>query len=105
MGAASIVVKAVFTGRAIGTIRPRAVTLRIAGTDVLMLVSSFHTVPSHQPRRGPIGRDGFDQPASGIFGGKRDPLGLAGLDRQRIEPERLPAVIEPVQQPEMMTVE
>ena len=34
-----------------------------------------------------------------------DALGLAGLDRQRIQPERLPAVVEPVQQPEMMAVE
>jgi hypothetical protein len=69
-----------------------------------MLISSFHTVPSHQPRRGPIGGDGFDQPASGIFGGKGNALGLAGFDRQRIQPERLPAVIEPVEQPEMMAV-
>ena len=41
--------------------RPRAVTLRMAGTDLLMLVSSFHTVPPHQPRCGPVGGNGFDQ--------------------------------------------
>src|SRR4051812_48139147 len=105
MWAASMRANAVFTGRAIGATRPRAVTRRMAATDLLMLVSSFHTVPSHQPWCGPIGRDGFDQPASGIFGGKGDALGLAGFDGERIQPERLPAVIEPVQQPEMMTVQ
>src|SRR6478752_4016787 len=101
----SIAPKALFTGRDIGTTRPRAVTLQMAGTELLMRVSSFHTVPPHQPRRGPVGGDGFDQPPSGIFGGKGNTLGLAGFDRQRVEPKGLPAVIEPVEQPEVMTVE
>jgi hypothetical protein len=35
-----------------------------------------------------------------MFGGEGDALGLPGtIDRQRIQPEWLPAVIEPVQQP------
>ena len=33
-------------------------------------------VPAHEARRRPVGRDRFHQPASGIFGGKRDALGL-----------------------------
>ena len=40
-----------------------------------------------------------------MFGGEGNTLGLAGFDRKRIEPERLPAVIQTVQQPEMMTVQ
>ena len=40
-GAASMVVKAVLTGRAIGTTTPRALTLRIAGTGLLMRASSL----------------------------------------------------------------
>ena len=39
-----------------------------------------------------------------MFGDERDALGLAGLDRQCVQPKRLPAVIEPVQQPEMMSM-
>ena len=58
-----------------------------------------------KPRRGPIGRGGFNQPAPGMFGSKRDALGLAGLDRERVEPERLPAIVEPVEQAEMVAVE
>jgi hypothetical protein len=40
-----------------------------------------------------------------MFGGEGNALGLPGIDRQRIQPEWLPAVIEPVQQPEMMSME
>ncbi|MBA7713596.1 hypothetical protein ES703_122600 [subsurface metagenome] len=42
---------------------------------------------------------------SGIFGRKGNALGLARLDRQRLQPERLPAVVEPVEQAEMMAVQ
>src|SRR5450631_507358 len=97
--------KAFFTGREIGAMTARALTPRMAGVAALMVVSSLDTVPPQQARRRPVGCDGLDQPAPGGFGRKRDALGLAGLDRQRIEPERLPAVVEPVQQPEMMSME
>ena len=40
-----------------------------------------------------------------MLGGEGDPLDLSGIDCQRIQPERLPAVIEPVQQPEVMAME
>src|SRR4029077_18272276 len=76
--------------------RDREAMLRRPSTDA---------VPSHKPRRDPVGADGFDQPAPGSFGGEGDALGLSGLDRQRIQPKRLPAVIEPVEQPEMMAMQ
>ena len=31
--------------------------------------------------------------------------GLAGLDHQRVQPEWLPAIVEPVEQPDMMAME
>src|SRR3954469_16053600 len=101
-GAASMTPKAFFTGREIGAMTARALTPRMAGVVVLILVSSFDTVPSQKPRRRPVGRHGFDEPAADMVGGKGDALGLPGLDRQRIEPERLPAIVEPVQQPKMV---
>src|SRR3954469_1363386 len=91
-------------GREIGATTARALTPRMAGV-VLISVSSFDAVPSHPARRGPVGRHGFDQPAAGIPGRKRDALGLPGIDRQRVEPERLPAVVEPVQQAKMVAVQ
>src|SRR3954451_15015662 len=97
--------KAFFTGCEIGATTARALTLRMAGVVVLILVSSFDTVPSHKARRRPVRCHGFDQPAAGIFGGKGDALARPRLDRQRVEPERLPAVVEPVQQPEMVAMQ
>src|SRR5476649_1861681 len=94
--------KAFFTGREIGAITARALTPRMAGVAALMLVPSFHTVPPQQARRCPVGGGRLDQPAPGSLGQKGDALGLAGLDRQRVQPERFPAVVEPVQQSEMM---
>ena len=66
---------------------------------------SVDRVPADQPRRGPVGDERLHQPAPGIVGGKGDALGLAGVERQRVEPERLPAVVEPVEQAEMMAVQ
>src|SRR3954453_13466817 len=103
-GAASITPNAFLTGREIGAMTARALTPRTAGV-VLMLVSSFDTVPSHEPRPGPVGRHRLDQPAAGILGRERNALGLPRLDRQRVEPERLPAVVEPVQQAKMVAVQ
>ena len=40
-----------------------------------------------------------------MFGREGDALGLAGFDRQRVQPERLPAVVEPVEQAEMVAVQ
>src|SRR4051812_46498767 len=97
-----MVANAVFTGRPIGTTRPRALTLRMAATDLLMLVPSRDTVPPDHPRRGPVGRDGFHQITSGMFSEEGDALSLAELYRERIQPERFPAVVEAVQQPEVM---
>src|SRR5471030_1015876 len=65
----------------------------------------FDSVPPQEPRRGPIGRERFDQPAPRMFGQKRDALRLSGLDCECVEPERLPAVVEPVEQAEMMSVQ
>src|SRR6185312_2250792 len=101
----SMTPKAFLTGRASGTTTARAVTLRMAGTGLLMACSSFDSVPPHQPRRCPVGCGGFDQIASRILGAERDALGLAGLDRQRIQPERFPAIVQPVEEAEMMAVE
>src|SRR5215475_6853493 len=84
---------AVLTGRLSGTTTARAFTLRIAGVDLLMRLSLLNGIPSREARCGPIGRDGFDQPMPGVFGCKGDALGLTGLDRERVEPERLPAVV------------
>src|SRR4051812_13571170 len=100
---------AFLTGRLSGTTTARAFTPRIAGVVLLMRLSLesfclaflrelFDRIPSREALRGPIGCYGFDQPVPGMFGRKGDALGLAGLDRQRLEPERLPAVVEPVEQ-------
>ena len=62
-------------------------------------------VPSHESWSRPIGRNGFNDPAAGMFGGKGDALGLAGLDRERVEPERLPAVVKAVEQAEMVAMQ
>src|ERR1035438_7786664 len=99
--------KAFFTGRAIGVTTARALTLRMAGVVLPMCVSLFlfDTVPPHEPRRGPIGRERLDQPSPRMFGQKRHALGLSGLDCECVEPERLPAVVEPVEQAEMMSVQ
>src|SRR5229473_4727879 len=64
--------------------------------------SSLDTVPAHEARRRPVGLHRLDQPAAGMLGSECDALGLSGLERQRVPPTRLPAVIEPVQKPEMM---
>src|SRR3954447_5118428 len=66
---------------------------------------SLHRVPAHQPRCGPVGYDGFDQPSAGTSGLECDALGLAGFDRERVEPIGLPAVVELVEQAEMVAVE
>src|SRR3982074_3563218 len=80
-GAASITPKAFFTGREIGATTARALTLRMVGTVLLILVSSLDIVPSHMARRRPVGDGRFNQPAPGIFRGESDPLGLSGVDR------------------------
>src|ERR1700733_4240378 len=97
-GAASMTPKAFFTGREIGAMTARALTLRMDSMAALMLAPLLDTVPSHEPRRRPVGRNGLDQPAADGFSSKGYALGLPGLDRQRIEPERLPAVVEPGEQ-------
>src|SRR5689334_17194683 len=110
-GPVSITPKAFFNGRANGVTTARALTALIAG--MLLLISrflflfgvSFDTVPSDKFRRGPIGRSGLDQPASRRFGRERDALGLARFDRKRIQPIGLPAIVEPVEQPEMVAVQ
>ena len=40
-----------------------------------------------------------------MFRREGNALSLAGFDSERVQPERFPAVVEPVQQPEMVTVE
>src|SRR3981081_2863207 len=65
----------------------------------------FDAVPAHEAGRRPVGRHRLHQPAPGIFGGERDALRLPRFYRQRIQPEWLPPVVEPVQQPEMMPME
>jgi hypothetical protein len=98
--------KAVFTGREIGASTARALTLRMVGGVVLMFfLSSFDTVPSYKAWRGPSRHGRFHQPAPGIFGGESDALCLTGFDGEGVKPKRLPAVVETVQQPEMMAVE
>src|ERR1700744_4473772 len=79
--------------------------LRMAGMVLFMVVSSLDAIPSHEARRGPIGGEGFDQPMPDMLGGESDALGRAGLDRQRIQPERFPAIVEPIEQPEMMAMQ
>src|SRR6202020_918978 len=65
----------------------------------------FDAVPSQTPQRAPLSFDGLQQKASGIFRGESDALRLPGIDRDRIEPEWLPAIVEPVEMPEVMTVQ
>src|SRR5580692_11795404 len=77
----------------------------MAGVLLLICVSSLNYVPSHAPRRGPIDRCGFQEPLPRTLGRKGDALGLAGLDRERVEPEWLPAVVKTIEQPEVMTVQ
>src|SRR3954452_890579 len=69
-----------------------------------MCVSSFDTVPPHQAERRPVCPHHFHKPGAGMPGRERNPLRLTGVDRQRVEPERLPSVIEPVQYTEMVTM-
>src|SRR5712672_838002 len=104
-GAASMTPKAFFTGREIGATTARALMLRMVAVVALIMVSSLDTVPPHEAGRRPVRCGGLDQPAPGMFGGEGDALGLTWFDRQRIQPERLPAVVEPVQQPEMMSMQ
>src|SRR5258707_7540015 len=94
-GAERITPKAFFTGREIGASTARAFTPRMVGALALMSVSLLDTVPSHEARCRPVGRGSLQQPAAGVGGGEGDPLCLSGIDRQRIQPERLPAVVEP----------
>src|SRR3979490_2947254 len=65
----------------------------------------FDAVPAHEAGRRPVGRHRLHEPAPGIFGRERDALRLPGFYCQGIQPEWLPAVVEPVEQPEMMSVE
>src|SRR5882724_4660387 len=95
---------AFFTGREIGASTARALTLRM-DSAIALIVPSLHTVPPHEAWRRPVRRHRLHQPASGMLGGESDALRLARLDCQRIQPERFPAVVEPVQQPEMMSME
>src|SRR3954451_12381149 len=97
--------KAFLTGRAIGATTARALTERIAGVVVLIGCSSFDTVPSHKPWRRPGGCKRFHQPMADMLGGKGEALGRSGIDRQRIQPERLPAIVHPVEQAEMVAME
>src|SRR5260370_24282565 len=103
-GAEWIRPKAFFTGREIGASTARAATLRMVRLALLIFVSSLDTVPSHQSRRRPVRRHRLHQPAPGRFGRECDPLRLSRFDYQRIQPEWLPPVVEPVQQPEMRTM-
>src|SRR5579871_4404379 len=73
--------------------------------ELVMIVSSFDSIPSKQPRRFPARLGGLYQPLPRIFGSKGDALALPGVDRDRIEPKWLPAVIEPVEQPEVMAMQ
>src|ERR1700712_1252141 len=77
----------------------------IRGPGVLPSTVSLDAVPSHLARRRPVGSHRFQQPAPGMFGREGNALGLSGADGQRIQPERLPAVVEPIEQPEMMAME
>src|SRR5271170_1293136 len=97
-GAASITPKAFLTGREIGATTARALMLLIIGVVLLIFVSSFNTVPSDQARRRPVRRRRLYQPAPGVFGQERNPLRLSGLNCQCVQPERLPAIVKPVQQ-------
>src|ERR1700733_3601935 len=49
-------------------------------------------------------QSGF-QPAAGRVGGEGEGGGWAGFDGEGIQPERLPAVVEPVEQPEVVAME
>src|ERR1700722_15654039 len=97
--------KAFFTGLEIGATTARALTLRITGVVPLIFVSSLDTVPSHETWRGPVRCRRLHQPASGISSRECDALRLPGLDCQRIQPKWLPAIVEPVQQPEVMPMQ
>src|SRR5580658_7319219 len=97
--------KAFFTGREIGATTARAFTLRITGVAWLIFVSSLDIVPLDEAGRRPVGCGRLHEPASGIFRGEGDALRLSGLDRQRVQPEWLPAIVEPVQKPEVMAME
>src|ERR1700722_13777234 len=97
--------KAFFTGREIGATTARALMLRITGVVLLIFVSSLDTVPSHKAWRRPVRCRRLHQPASGISSRECDALRLPGLDCERIQPKGLPAIVEPVQQPEMMPMQ
>src|ERR1035441_5651006 len=97
--------KAFFTGREIGATTARALTPRIIGVVFLIFVSSLDTVPSHETWRRPVRSRRLHQPASDISSRECDALRLPGLDCQCIQPKWLPAIVKPVQQPEMMRSE
>src|SRR6476646_7396874 len=104
-GAERMTPKAFLTGREIGTSTARAVIPRmVRGAWLIFLVSSLDIVPPHQTWCCPVGGRGFQQPPPGVLGGKCDALGLSGAEDKRIQPERLPAVIEPVQHSEVMAM-
>src|SRR5438309_12048522 len=97
-GAASMTPKAFFTGREIGAMTARALTLRIARLLALMVAPLPDAIPSQEARRRPVGRHRFNQPLADMLGGKCDALGLPIVERQRIEPEWLPAIGRPIGQ-------
>jgi hypothetical protein len=81
-------------------------TPRIAGTVFAHLIF-LQSTAYHRTKRGAaqsVATD-FNQPLPGMFGRKGDALGLAGLDRERVEPERFPAVVKPVEQAEVVAVQ
>src|SRR5579872_287783 len=103
-GAELITPNAFLTGRAIGASTARALTRSMTGA-LVMIVSSFDSIPSKQPRRFPARLGRLNQPLPRIFGSKGDALGLPGVDCDRIEQKWCADVIEPVQQPEVMAMQ
>src|SRR3954468_22869440 len=100
--------KALRNGRFMGVITARAVTPVMAavvmGVDPLF-VSSPDLIPPQQARRRPGGGHALDQESAGGFGLKCDALGLPAFERQCVEPVRLPAVVETVEQPEWLALQ
>ena len=82
------------------------VTLTAAGEHLSATYSGSFTQSDNYDAGGNGGMVRFDgQPVGHLNAGRRRALGLAFVENQRVEPERFPAIVEPVEQPEVMTVQ
>jgi len=66
---------------------------------------SGHLEPAGDARVSRPQRADINRPLAGIVGHEGDPSGLHCVHQHGVEPERLPAVIEPVEQPRMVAVQ